>query len=75
MVVVGRWPNIVGTAASVVDRAFAAAIQAHGRRESQEADAMPHAARLAALEEIRVAYEGDALVIVVSAGVVSIVQE
>jgi pimeloyl-ACP methyl ester carboxylesterase len=52
----------VSSAASVVDRAFVAAIQAHGRRESQAADAMSHADRLAALDEIHRAYEGDRLI-------------
>ena len=50
-----------GGAASLVDRAVVAAMQARGRHERARADAMPHADRLAALAEIRSAYGDEAL--------------
>lgn len=59
-----RFPKVVGSAAGAVDRAFVLAMHARGRlaRDRADADAMPHAERLSALEEIHRVYEGDALI-------------
>jgi dienelactone hydrolase len=54
--------RMIGSTASLVDRAAAAAMQARGRHERARADAMSHAERIAALSEVHGAYEVDALV-------------
>jgi pimeloyl-ACP methyl ester carboxylesterase len=51
--------KVIGSAASVVDRAFVAAIQA---RERQRTDAIPHAERLALLEQVERLYDVEAIV-------------
>ncbi|MBX3225984.1 MAG: alpha/beta hydrolase [Labilithrix sp.] len=48
--------KMLGVAAGAFDRAFAAAIQARGRRDRAEADKMPHAERLAKLAAVASLY-------------------
>ena len=54
--------RVVGSTASLVDRALIAAMQARGRHEQARANAMSHGDRIAVLAEVHQAYEGDALV-------------
>lgn len=57
-----RWPSLMGPAAAMVDRAFAAAIQARGRYERGAAEEMSHAERLDRLEDVHRVYGGNAFI-------------
>lgn len=57
-----RWAKIVGSAASALDRAVVAAMQAHGRRARASAESVSHADRMALLMETGRVYAADALI-------------
>lgn len=56
------WPKVVGSAASAVDRAVVAAMQARGKRQRAWTEAISHAERLAYLAEVHRVYTTGGLV-------------
>lgn len=57
---IDSFSKMLGAAAGAFDRAVVVAMQARGRRESAEADAMPHAERIEKLGLVHALYEGAA---------------